>query len=109
MAKYDEHEWDMKVIDDEIKRHQAAYDKAQVAWAYSTSRSGETTMRKHEVIIRALESYGDSSKVRKAMKDKLDTVRDIVKAELKRIDDGFNDGDLKTILQRIKSVIEREY
>lgn len=99
---------EQRIIEEEIARHDREYAKAQERYGYSVSKSGEKTMRKHDVLSNALASYLRSAKERRAARTKLSDVHDLVCANLKRIEDGWNDRPIKGILQHIKAILERE-
>lgn len=103
-----EQDYNERVIREEIERHERAWQSAQDRYAYAVSNSGEETMRKHDIIANALDAYLRSSRERKAIRTKLSDIRDLVEANLKRIDEGWRDGDLKAILQHIKYIADRE-
>jgi formate-dependent nitrite reductase cytochrome c552 subunit len=102
------YEYDTRVIEEEIDRHQREYEKAQERYGYSASNSGEKTMRKHDVLSNALSMYLRSAKERQTARTKLSDVHDLVCANLKRIEEGWNDLNTKAILQHIKAILERE-
>lgn len=101
-------DYDTRVIEEEIDRHQRAYELAQERYGYSTSHSGEKTMRKHDILGEALASYLRTRREQKAYRTKLSDIRDLVEANLKRVDEGWKDGDLKGILQHIRHILDRE-
>lgn len=99
---------DQIIIEAEIERHDREYRKTQERYGWSVSNSGEKTMRKHDVLSEALASYLRSAKKRQAARTKLSDVHDLVCANLKRIEEGWNDQNIKAILQHIKAILERE-
>ena len=106
--KYEnEHDYDERVIREEIDRHQRAYEMAQERYGYSMSNSGEKTMRKHDILGNALDSYLRSRRERKAYRTKLSDILDVVNFNLKRLDEGWN-ADIRSILQQIKLIAQRE-
>ena len=96
------------IIEAEIERHDREYRKAQERYGWSVSNSGEKTMRKHDVLSEALASYLRSAKERQAARTKLSDVHDLVSANLKRLEEGWTDLNIKAILQHIKAILERE-
>ena len=99
---------DQRIIEEEIERHDREYRKAQERYGWSVSRSGERTLRKHDVLGEALASYLRSARERQSARTKLGDVHDLVCANLKRIEEGWNDQNIKAILQHIKAILERE-
>ncbi len=101
-------DYDTRVIEDEIDRHQREYEKAQERYGYSSSNSGEKTMRKHDILGNALAAYLRGAKERRAARTKLSDILDVVNANLKRLDEGWRDRDIRSILRQIKLIAERE-
>ena len=86
--KYDSRfDYDTRVIQEEIDRHQREYEKAQERYGYSVTNSGEKTMRKHDILGNALASYLRSAEERKVAQTKLSDILDVVNANLKRLDE----------------------
>lgn len=107
--KYEnERDYNERVIREEIERHERAYRNAQERYAYAVGNSGEETMRKHDIIANALEVYLRTRREQKLYRTRLSDIRDLVEANLKRIEEGWKDGDLKGILQHIKYILDRE-
>ena len=102
------YEYDTRVIEEEIDRHQRAYELAQERYGYSTSHSGEKTMRKHDILGNALASYLRSAKERRVARTKLSDIQDVVNANLKRMDEGWKDMNIRSILEQIKLIAQRE-
>lgn len=108
-GKYaDENGWKEKIILDEIARHEREYEKAQERHGYSTSRSPEETMRKHDVLANALSVYLNSDRTISDMRNKLLDIQDFVNSELKRIDEGWIDQNPRRILETVKRIVLRE-
>lgn len=108
-GKYaDEKNWNEKIILDEIARHEREYEKAQERHGYSTSRSPEETMRKHDVLANALSVYLNSDRTISDMRNKLLDIQDFVNSELKRIDEGWIDQNPRRILETVKRIVLRE-
>ena len=105
--KYDDQEFDRRIIEAEIDACQRKYEAAQERHGWSNSNSAERTMRKYDVLGNALAAYLRSRKEREADRQKLSDIHDVLIAELKRIDQGFRDGDLRSILLRLKAIAER--
>ena len=101
-------DYDTRVIQEEIDRHQRAYELAQERYGYSTSNSGEKTMRKHDILGEALASYLRSRWQRIATRSKLSDIQDVVNANLKRLDEGWKDMNIRSILEQIKLIAQRE-
>lgn len=101
-------DYDTRVIQEEIDRHQRAYELAQERYGYSTSNSGEKTMRKHDILGEALASYMRSRRQRIATRSKLSDIQDVVNANLKRMDEGWKDMNIRSILEQIKLIAQRE-
>ena len=101
-------DYDTRVIEEEIDRHQREYEKAQERYGYSVTNSGEKTMRKHDILGNALAAYLRGAKERKAARTKLSDILDVVNANLKRLDDGWKDMNIRSILQEIKLIAQRE-
>ena len=99
---------DQRIIEEEIDRHDREYRKAQERYGWAVSNSGEKTMRKHDVLSNALSMYLRSARERQAARTKLSDVHDLVCANLKRIEEGWNDQNIKAVLQHIKAILERE-
>ena len=99
---------DIRIIEAEIDRHDREYQKAQDRYGYARSNSGEQTMRKHDVLSNALASYLRSGKERRAARTKQSDVHDLVDANLKRIEEGWTDLNIKSILQHIRAILDRE-
>lgn len=101
-------DYDTRIIEAEIDRHDREYQKAQDRYGYARSNSGEQTMRKHDVLSNALASYLRSAKERRAARTKLSDIVDVVNANLKRLDDGWKDMNIRSVLQQIKLIAQRE-
>lgn len=101
-------DYDTRVIEEEIDRHQRAYELAQERYGYSTSNSCEKTMRKHDILGNALASYLRSAKERRVARTKLSDIQDVVNANLKRLDEGWKDMNIRSILEQIKLIAQRE-
>lgn len=101
-------DYDTRVIQEEIDRHQRAYELAQERYGYSTSNSGEKTMRKHDILGEALASYLRNRRQRIATRSKLSDIQDVVNANLKRMDEGWKDMNIRSILEQIKLIAQRE-
>ena len=101
-------DYDTRVIQEEIDRHQRAYELAQERYGYSTSNSCEKTMRKHDILGEALASYLRSRRQRIAARSKLSDIQDVVNANLKRMDEGWKDMNIRSILEQIKLIAQRE-
>ena len=102
------YDYDTRVIQEEIDRHQREYEKAQDRHAWSTSNSCETTMRKHDILGNALSVYLRSRRQRMATRTKLSDILDVVNANLKRMDEGWKDMNIRSILEQIKLIAQRE-
>jgi len=101
-------DYDTRVIQAEIDRHQRAYELAQERYGYSTSNSGEKTMRKHDILGEALASYLRSRRQQRSYRTKLSDIQDVVNANLKRMDEGWKDMNIRSILEQIKLIAQRE-
>ena len=99
---------DIRIIEAEIERHDRAYRNAQDRYGYARSNSGEQTMRKHDVLSNALASYLRAGKERRASRTKLSDIVDVVNANLKRMDEGWKDMNIRSILEQIKLIAQRE-
>ena len=99
---------DIRIIEAEIDRHDREYQKAQERYGYARSNSGEQTMRKHDVLSNALAVYLHSAKERMASRTKLSDIVDVVNANLKRMDEGWKDMNIRSILEQIKLIAQRE-
>ena len=108
MGQYaNENGWKERIIEAEIDRHQREYEKAQERHAWSTSRSTEETMRRHDVLGNALASYLRSDRELKWKRLQLSDIRNVVERELKKVEEGFA-VEAKPILYTIKGILNRE-
>ena len=103
-----ERDYDERVIREEIERHERAYQLAQDRYGYAVTNSGEKTMRKHDILANALDSYLRSRRHRIATRTKLSDIQDVVNANLKRMDEGWKDMNIRSILEQIKLIAQRE-
>lgn len=110
MARRYENEQDYheRVIREEIDRHQRAYERAQERHAWSVSNSCEETMRRHDILGDALEVYLRNRRHRISTRTKLSDIQDVVNANLKRLDEGWKDMNIRSILEQIKLIAQRE-
>lgn len=107
--KYEnERDYAERVIREEIDRHQRAYELAQERHAWSVSNSCENTMLKHDILGDALASYLRTKRQRTATRTKLSDIIDVCNANLKRLDERWNDLNIRSILTQIKMIAERE-
>lgn len=102
------HEYDMRVIREEARRHEKAYYDAQDRYAYSLSNSVEKTMRKHEILWHTLVEYQYSADRLVVCKAKLHDIEEHVNRNLKRLDAEGGGVDIRTVLELIKTICDRE-